>query len=374
MLYQFIKRLDTETRLGKRVISHIIPETYRKKFSAQYKERSRVRTIRKICRKRKSQVKDLFNTCLAHILPVKEPLALISQGTCSGGMLLNQLFDGHPEIHCYPHELLIGDPSKNQWPQIDAKDDPRRLFEILFEKNVFKYARNGYYRQEEEQQPLPFIFLPSLQKEIFLKYLNALSGMTPRDILDAYMTSYFGAWLNNQNVNGSKKFVTAYSRGLSMSEDNMQFLFDLYPDGRLISVVRDPLSWLSCARSYEPEKDGEFEKALSQWEAGARAMLRNRQRYGERVCIIRFEDLLSKTAAVMHHLAEFMEIEFSDTLLVPTFNTFALKGLKSLQEQGYGQQDKPSLEDMQLTRRQKDIIERMNTENYSKVLSKAHRF
>jgi hypothetical protein len=54
--------------------------------------------------------------------------------------------------------------------------------------------------------------------------------------MDAYMTSYFGAWLNNQNYSGEKKFITAFTARLAMGQDNMEAFFDIYPDGCLISV------------------------------------------------------------------------------------------------------------------------------------------
>ncbi len=376
MLYQFIKRLDTETRLGQRIISHLIPERYRKKFSVRYKERSRTRMIRKVCRDRKAQVEDLFYTCLEHISPVTEPLALISQVPFSGGMLLNRLFDGHPAIHARPHQLLIGYPEENRWPKIDLKDDPQHWFEMLFENTVFvfDYASSGHCRKIGEQQAFPFIFLTSLQREIFSRSLDSLPEVALRSVFDAYMTSYFGAWLNNQNGNGPKKCVTAYGPGLSMSEDNMQLFFEIYPDGRLISVVRDPYAWLMSARKHEPEKYGDFEQALGLWEADARAMLRNREEYDDRVCIIRFEDLVGKTRTVMHHLAEFLEVEFVESLLVPTFNTFALKGHTTMQDRGHGKLDGPVQEDRQLTGRPEDIIERMSAETYPQVLSRALKF
>jgi hypothetical protein len=372
MLYQRIKRMDTKNRLGKRVVSYIIPEEYRKKFSARYKEISRVRMIRNVCRDRKGEVKDLFHTCLEHISPVTEPLALISQVTCSGGMFINQLFDGHPETHSYPHELLIDYPQENHWPKIDLKDDPRRWFEMLLEKDVLEYARNGYWRRAGEEQSFPFIFLPSLQRDIFFSYLESLQKINLRHVFDGYLTSYFGAWLNNQNATGSKKVVTAYGRELSMSEDNMRLFFEVYPDGRLISVIRDPHSWWLCAQRHEPEKHRDFEQALGRWEADAQAMLRNRQRYGDRVCIINFEDLVGNTKAVMHHLANFLEIKFIDTLLVPSFNTFTSKAHPTMQDQGHP--DTPAQGDRQLTGRQQDIIDRMSSQTYPKVMKEAVRF
>jgi hypothetical protein len=85
--------------------------------------------------------------------------------------------------------------------------------------------------------------------------------------------------------------------------------FEIYPDGRLISLVRDPKNWFPSALRHAPEKYGDFEGAINQWEKSARAMLRNKERYGGRVCIIRFEDLVGKTAAVMRYLAEFRRME-----------------------------------------------------------------
>jgi hypothetical protein len=374
MLYQRIKRMDTETKLGKRIISHFIPEEYRKKFSAHHKERSRTRMIRNVCRDRNAQLKDLFHTCLEHISPVTEPLALISQIQYAGGMLLNHLFDGHPEVHSHPHELLIGYPEKDQWPKIDVKDDPQRWFEILFENTMFEYAQNGYCRRAEEKQTFPFIFLPSLQREIFLKYIDSIQSVNLRDVFDSYMTSYFGAWLSNQNDNGRKKFVTAYAPGLSTSRENMEVVFEIYPDGRLISVVRDPKSWFVCAQRHEPEKYGDLKRALSQWEEDAQAMLRNRDRYGDRVCIVRFEDLVGKTNAVMHYLADFLGIEVNEILLVPTFNKFPIKAHTSFKVEDHGIVNGPLSRYSTLTDRQLDIMEKMTGETLTRVLNKVVRF
>ena len=46
-----------------------------------------------------------YESWLEHIQPVTVPFALISQIQRSGGSMLNQLFDGHPNVHAHPHEL-----------------------------------------------------------------------------------------------------------------------------------------------------------------------------------------------------------------------------------------------------------------------------
>ena len=54
-------------------------------------------------------------------------------------------------------------------------------------------------------------------------------------------------------------------------------------------------------------------------------MLRISRESGDRVCLIRFEDLIHSTETVMRHLSEFLEISFEDILLKPTFNSLPLK-------------------------------------------------
>src|SRR5919198_369926 len=58
---------------------------------------------------------------LRHLVEVREPLVLVSQIQRSGGTLLSQLFDGHPQCHAHPGELHIGWPRKRYWPPLDLE-------------------------------------------------------------------------------------------------------------------------------------------------------------------------------------------------------------------------------------------------------------
>jgi hypothetical protein len=372
--YQFIKKLDTKTRLGKRIISYLIAEESRKKLSGYLRDRSRTKLIRKVCNERGAHLKDLFHTCLKHISPVTEPLALISQIQRSGGSLLSQLFDGHPEIHAHPHELMMGYKKKYVWPRIDLSDRPEHWFRILFEKTIIEHMTKGYKKGRRDQEAFPFLLVPSLQKELFLKYIGSIQSITLRDVFDAYMTSYFGAWISNQNANGQKKFVTVFTPRLSALKANMEFFFEIYPDGRLISLVRDPKNWFPSALRHVPEKYGDLEGALNQWNESALAALWNKERYGDRVCIIKFEDLVSKTEAVMRYLAEFLGIEFDNTLLAPTFNKFPIKAHTSFKVENHGVVDSPLSRYETLSEQEFDTIERMAHETYSRALNEAVRF
>ena len=145
-----------------------------------------------------------------------------------------------------------------------------------------------------------------------------------RKILNAYMASYFGAWLNNQNYTGTKSWVTGFTPRLFDDPAHVEHFFAAYPDGLIISVVRNPKNWFPSAfrhnRKIKKDKYGEIRSAMAQWNVSANAAVRNKARYGERVCVLRFEDLIRNTPAVMHYLAERLDIRFDDILLVPTFN------------------------------------------------------
>jgi len=266
----------------------------------------------------------LIRVCLDNFRPVTEPFVLISQIQRSGGSLLSQLFDGHPEVHAHPHEFKIGYPKKDNWPPIELNDRPERWFEILFEETSIRLFEEGYRKERASKTTYPFIFLPALQKQIFLTYLKILPSCGLRDIFNAYMTSYFGAWLNNQNYSGQKRLVIGFTPRLSDHVQNMERFFEVYPDGRLISVLRNPQDWFPSAFRHnvkiKKDKYGEIRKALDQWCTSARAIVRNKSRYAERVCIIRFEDLVQDTDRIMRLLADFIRIEFDERLLTPTFN------------------------------------------------------
>ena len=360
------KEKNIKQRLSEKIINLFIG----KYTTIRYK----IWMFRKESNESRLNLQDLSRICSEHVFQVTSPLALISQIEYFGGSFLNELFDGHPELHNHPHELVIGHPERQNWPKINLEDRPERWFEILFEDIVNEHNRKGYRRGREENEKFPFIFVAALQRKIFLNYLDSIESITPRDVFDAYMTSYFGAWLSNQNYNGPKKAVTAFSSKLAMIEENMELFFEVYPEGRLISLVRDPKNWFSDVRRRQSGKYGDVGQAINHWKESAQAALRNKERYDDRVCLITFEDLISKTRAVMLYLAEFLGIGFDDILLVPTFNTLPLEINVRFRREDHGEVKNHRLGEETVTPEELDTIDRVTSEIYPLVLSKVVRF
>jgi len=325
-------------------------------------------------RQSKIHLESLYKSCVEHTRPVTSPLALISQVQRSGGTLLSQLFDGHPELHAHPHELKIGYPTKYTWPKLDLKDDPNRWLETLFEYSVLSHFKKGYKKEKKRDDAFLFLFLPSVQREIFLDYVGSVRSLTIRDVFDAYMTSYFGAWLNNQNGPGHKKFVTAFTARLAMRKGNMEGFFGTYPDGRLISLIRDPKNWYPSAIRHKPRVCKDIREGVDLWKKGAQAMLWNKERYGDRVCILTFEDLITKTKSVMRYLAEFLEIRFEDILLVPTFNKYPIRANTSFEAERNGIITSTLQRYKTLAPDELEFIQNMTKDLYGEILSLATRF
>ena len=283
----------------------------------------------------------LCSARLAHVVPVREPLVLVSQIHRSGGTLLSQLLDGHPECHAHPHELRICHvPNSRHWPRIDL-ERPESWFETLYEKYAGKHFRGGYSKSGGKGAPaanrevFPFLFLPALQKRIFDQCVARTEVRRERDVLDCYFTAYFNAWLDNHNLYaGPKRVVTAFAPELTLRRKSREALFAAYPDGMLVSIVREPRAWYASARS-QGGRDRDVEVGMERWRRSVERTLEAIELYGDRVVALTYEQLVLETEATMRRLAGRIGISMSPSLLVPTFNGMPIRA-NSLEQVGHG--------------------------------------
>ena len=279
---------------------------------------------------------------LRFAVPVTQPLVLISQIQRSGGTLLSQLLDGHSQLHVHPGELHIGSDKlhigsdKYFWPDLDLTRPPAELFECLFEKPVLKYAGRGYQKMspaegcidpEYRKRVLPFLFSAGLQKAVFLQTTTERSPQTQRDALDCYATSYFNAWLDYQGLYRRPERVrywAVFCARLLARDGNAGRFFRDYPDGRAISILREPVSWFASASRHRPEY-ADRRAAVDMWLESYGVIAANAVRYPAQTLLLAFEDCVADTRAVMERVAAFLGIPFEPTLLEPTFNMMPIE-------------------------------------------------
>jgi hypothetical protein len=288
---------------------------------------------------RLSELEEYETLCrmrLEHSVEVREPLVLVSQIQRSGGTLLAQLLDGHAECHTDPYELKIGFPKKWDWPPVDLSR-PETWFETLVYSRIDeRVQRVRPKRPGRGRSIFPFLFLPRVQKAVFDAYVETVQPETEREVLDCYFTSYFNAWLDNHNLyTGPKRVVTGFVPRLVMDARNVSRFFSAYPDGTLISIVRDPRAWYLSAAGHDSSY-ADLEAAIGLWRQSARAALDALDRYGERVVVLTYEQLVMDSEATMRLVSERIGITMSPVLLEPTFNRQPIRANSSASIDRYG--------------------------------------
>ena len=344
--YHTLKKINKKAGGGKNLISLLITEDNRKKLSTYLKSRLKERMRRRAFKDRASNLRDLVRSAERHITPVTQPLMLIFDLPTSGGALLNQLFDGHPQLHVHPGEIMLtfAEQKKSISPsrRPDPVKRPHKWFSILAQNRVNGHLEEVQKKLDIVDSSQPMVFIPYLQRRIFLRYLKSMKSRSLRTLCDAYMTSYFGSWLNYANLyRPDKKFIVGYSKIHTKPRKRMKQFMEIYPDGKIAFIIRNPKNWSKANSLHQDKSPLHTRSAIDHWHESTEAMIRIKEAFDSRVCIIQHKDLLGNTEAVMRHFCQFLSIDFDHLLLNPSFNGFKVKSL-DYAEIGEAPKDNPS--------------------------------
>lgn len=271
----------------------------------------------------------LFRSRREAIVPVDQPLVLISQVQRSGGTLLNSLLDGHPELHVHPYELHIGHPTKDNWPELDLDAAPEDWLELLSEPVLAKLFASGYRKKPDmdgidDFPTLPFTLVPTLLEHLFRLLCADRAPRSARGVIDHYMTAFFNAWLDNQGLRHvPKRWVAAFAPRTAWGSSRERFFGD-YPDGLVVALVRDPRAWYASASRFSG-RYGELDEAVALWQRGASEAAAAKRERPDRVLLIAYEALVRDSERVMRTIAERLAIAWSPSLLTPTFNRLPVR-------------------------------------------------
>lgn len=307
---------------------------------------------------RSANIADIEFFLASNSVRLKLPLVLISQVQRSGGTLLSQLFDAHPQIAAYPHEFRQTFSTPDMWPSLDVSRGCDFNFRLLFDLNFTRLVRRGFSKGEHHQFRHPFMLISSVEYAVFKSLWNADPPRTSREILDHFFTAFFNSWLNYQGRLEDKKWITAFAPRLAHEESNVAAFLECYPEGRLIQLVRGPQSWFPSARKH---RKGQFkgrsdDYILKQWCNSVRSIIQNSNRYGDRVMILRFEDLIENTEATMRAVSKALDIEYASTLTEPTFNGRPMRANSSFSVESAGVISNPLYRKRELTKNQKELV------------------
>ncbi len=262
------------------------------------------------------------------------PLVLVSQIQRSGGTLLSQLFDGHPDLWAYPHELK-NNTDKTIWPIFDLQGDPKDWLDELFPSTIGLFEIFGFEKadgNDAAKRPLPFEFSSSALCDRFLSLCAARRPSSQRDVWRNYFDAFFKAW---RGAPPSAKLITAFTPRLSSRYESLQAFFASYPDGRFVSCIRDPRSWFASASRHAEEFENRA-YALELWRTSTFAALLAKKTWPEQTYVLTYDALVSRTEDQMRDLAAWMGVDFDPALLVPTVGGVSIGANSSYKIEGPG--------------------------------------
>jgi hypothetical protein len=103
-------------------------------------------------------------------------------------------------------------------------------------------------------------------------------------------------------------------------------------------------------------------------------MLRNKERWKDKVVIVKFEDLVTKTKSVMRYLAGFLEIQFDDILVLPTFNKYPINANTSFDSEKAAILTTTLSRYRTLSSEQLELIDEITKDQYQKLMDVAISF
>jgi hypothetical protein len=276
---------------------------------------------------------NLVPRLLAHVEeqgPIRCPLVLISQISRSGGTWLSQLFDHHPQVWAHPLELRFGQSRKSDWPELHSRVNAGEAWETLrYAKAEEAFASGSYAKGNDDTHPM--LFDADAQHALFLRLAEIWKPVTGRDWFNLYFTSFFSAWLDHQRRYDPKTYVVGFASMLALEPESMRRFREVYPDGWLISILREPVGWYASVkqraetdekakRSAKKRLYGGFDEVEATYLDNIKSFHTNRAAFGERFIELDYEALAADTAATARGLAERIGLDWHPTLTQQTFN------------------------------------------------------
>ncbi len=236
------------------------------------------------------------------------PLVYISQPPRCGGTITRNLFDGHPLFYVFPYELSW---EKNGYHWEETLGINKSTLHVLKDKWISHAINHGFDKQ------IPFYFNRDTQRRIFLNQQSNSS----REVLGAYFTSFFNAWINYQNLRGDKKYCIAFCPWTIIDKDSVDRFFNIYPDGYRIHIIRNPLAWWASEKSYEKNSVKDINDYLeSHWIFSTNMALYLYKNYPGKYILVDYDQLIKHTQNSMGQICHALNVPFDSALLVPTLN------------------------------------------------------
>lgn len=220
----------------------------------------------------------------------------------SGTTLLLQLLDDHPGLVVMPGDSHYAN-RLDKWERDDFAGISRYCLQRLINPTG--------------KEPFWFFGQERASFEKFLRYLHYFLSHTRMDPFLCIVFSVYAVTADRHPPHSVKYWVEKTPH----NELHVPVLINKFSRAKFIHIVRDPLNniaslvrltkirgWETYAADHARQIEQLFEAARS-----------NQQKLGpDNYLIVKYENLISNTRTTMRRICDFLDLSFSETLLVPT--------------------------------------------------------
>jgi len=239
----------------------------------------------------------------------------------NGGNTTHRFLDGHPQMFVYPFESQLGTrmvndhlasvfPVKYRWPVFSLDATPAQDYYAIIDEECKVRARTSHVSKFRH---MPFEFNDDERGKLFEKHV-AHMGRSRAANMAAFFRATFEAWKDHAKT-GREQVYVGYSPIVTVDADKM--LSD-FPRGHFLHVVRNP--WSAFADTKKRPVPLPLKAYMLGWTLCQYHALMFREKFPDRMHIVRLEDLLENPHSALGVVCEKMGLERTDTLKTPTWN------------------------------------------------------
>ena len=239
----------------------------------------------------------------------------------NGGNTTHRFLDGHPQMFVYPFESQIGTrmvndylasmfPVKYRWPVFALEATPHQDYKAIIDEEGKVRARTPQVSKFRHE---PFDMNDDQRCAIYERIAAGL-GRSRRNNVEAFFRATFEAWKDYRR-SGREEMYVGYSPIIGVDADK---ILTEMPDAHVLHVVRNP--WSAYADTKKRPVPLSLEHYLLGWTLNQYHALLFRQKYPERMHVLRIEDVLADPYVTLSRVCEQVGLEPADSLCYPSWN------------------------------------------------------
>lgn len=239
----------------------------------------------------------------------------------NGGNTTHRFLDGHPGLSVYPFESQIGTkhvndglssmfPLKYRWPEFLLDATAYQDYKAIIDEEGKVRSRTP---RVSKFRHMPFDFSDDERCERYQEYVAA-TGRSRAHNVEAFFRATFDAWHDHAS-SGEESVYVGYSPIITV--DAQKILTDL-SGATVLHVVRNP--WSAYADTKKRPVPMSLDAYITAWNVNQYSALLARELFGERVQIVRTEDVMADPHAALAPVLQSLGLDDHEALSAPSWN------------------------------------------------------